>query len=435
VLAIVVTHRGRRWIRECLTGLSSQTYGVLDVLVVDDASPDFREPPHLKRIVKRHLRRRRWGFLAVLVLGLVVAVVVDEVGKHRERTARLSAAPGGVLSLASTPAERWRVADVSGPWPTAELMVGTVGGDVVGLDPRSGEVVEDFGPAVTTLCGPEVGRPEFPVCVPRTDALGRVPGPAGTYLTAQRFGPEPRESPVSSSCEAGECGWFGAITHGRVVRVEARDAVTDEVRWRRPVPFRTVGRAEHCADGAVLDLESVRLTSTAHTVLVEGCGIDAWVAASGRVLERARSVRGDVDVLARPDGGYRAWARQGAIGTGLTLMFAPDGTGERDASGIVLDPVATDGSENPVTLVQRGARLLRVGEQGRILWDVEQTAELFLARTQREGVLLGRDGVATARWKRATNAPSASNRASATSTGAPPRRWPSARSRNTRQPS
>jgi GT2 family glycosyltransferase len=63
VLAVVVTHRGRRWIRECLTALNTQTYGLLDVLVVDDASPDFREPPHLKRIVKRHLRRRRWGFL------------------------------------------------------------------------------------------------------------------------------------------------------------------------------------------------------------------------------------------------------------------------------------------------------------------------------------------------------------------------------------
>ena len=63
VLAIVVTHRGREWIRDCLVGLNSQTYPMLDVLVVDDASPDFREQPRLARIAKRHLRRRRWGFL------------------------------------------------------------------------------------------------------------------------------------------------------------------------------------------------------------------------------------------------------------------------------------------------------------------------------------------------------------------------------------
>jgi GT2 family glycosyltransferase len=63
VLAVVVTHRGREWIRDCLVSLNTQTYKALDVLVVDDSSPDFRQPPHLKRIVKRHLRRRRWGFL------------------------------------------------------------------------------------------------------------------------------------------------------------------------------------------------------------------------------------------------------------------------------------------------------------------------------------------------------------------------------------
>ncbi|MFN2490085.1 MAG: glycosyltransferase family 2 protein [Actinomycetota bacterium] len=63
VLAIVVTHEGRRWLKECLVALADQTYVLLDVLVVDDASPDFRASPHLKRLVKRHLRRRRWGFL------------------------------------------------------------------------------------------------------------------------------------------------------------------------------------------------------------------------------------------------------------------------------------------------------------------------------------------------------------------------------------
>ena len=63
VLAIVVTHSGRTWLRDCLVGLNLQTYPLLDVLVVDDASPDSKESPALKRIAKRHLRRRRWGYL------------------------------------------------------------------------------------------------------------------------------------------------------------------------------------------------------------------------------------------------------------------------------------------------------------------------------------------------------------------------------------
>jgi GT2 family glycosyltransferase len=63
VLAILVTHRGREWIRDCLVGLNTQTYPALDVLVVDDASPDHKEEPRLARIAKRHLRKRRWGYL------------------------------------------------------------------------------------------------------------------------------------------------------------------------------------------------------------------------------------------------------------------------------------------------------------------------------------------------------------------------------------
>ncbi|MGH2818163.1 MAG: glycosyltransferase [Actinomycetota bacterium] len=63
VLAIVVTHDGRTWLRDCLVGLNMQTYLLLDVLVVDDASRDSRVQPTLKRIAKRHLRRRRWGYL------------------------------------------------------------------------------------------------------------------------------------------------------------------------------------------------------------------------------------------------------------------------------------------------------------------------------------------------------------------------------------
>src|SRR5919108_1627398 len=63
VLAIVVTHEGRQWLGDCLVALDAQGYPALDVLVVDDASSDWRARPQLRRIAKRHLRRHRWGFL------------------------------------------------------------------------------------------------------------------------------------------------------------------------------------------------------------------------------------------------------------------------------------------------------------------------------------------------------------------------------------
>lgn len=63
VLAVVVTHNGRRWLSETLVGLNSQTYQLLDVLVVDDATFDSRERPQIRRIAKRHLKGRRWGYL------------------------------------------------------------------------------------------------------------------------------------------------------------------------------------------------------------------------------------------------------------------------------------------------------------------------------------------------------------------------------------
>lgn len=63
ILAIVVTHNGRQWLKDCLVSLGAQTYPLLDVLVVDDASLDPKREPRLKRVAKRHLKRRRWGYV------------------------------------------------------------------------------------------------------------------------------------------------------------------------------------------------------------------------------------------------------------------------------------------------------------------------------------------------------------------------------------
>ena len=63
ILAILVTHDGRRWLTDALVGLATQDYPHLDVLVVDDASPVEPGTSALKRVAKRHLRRRRWAYL------------------------------------------------------------------------------------------------------------------------------------------------------------------------------------------------------------------------------------------------------------------------------------------------------------------------------------------------------------------------------------
>lgn len=63
ILAILVTHGGRKWLTEALVGLATQDYPYLDVLVVDDASPEEPGTSALKRVAKRHLRRRRWAYL------------------------------------------------------------------------------------------------------------------------------------------------------------------------------------------------------------------------------------------------------------------------------------------------------------------------------------------------------------------------------------
>jgi GT2 family glycosyltransferase len=63
VLAIIVTHDGRRWLKKCLASLNVQSYPNLDILVVDDASPKRADEPELRRVAKRHLGRRRWAFL------------------------------------------------------------------------------------------------------------------------------------------------------------------------------------------------------------------------------------------------------------------------------------------------------------------------------------------------------------------------------------
>ncbi|MEA2486383.1 MAG: hypothetical protein QOF16_37, partial [Actinomycetota bacterium] len=62
VLAIVVTHNGRQWLTDSLVGINTQSYPSLDVLVVDDASARDSKSP-LKRVAKRHLKRRRWAYM------------------------------------------------------------------------------------------------------------------------------------------------------------------------------------------------------------------------------------------------------------------------------------------------------------------------------------------------------------------------------------
>lgn len=63
ILAVLVTHGGRRWLTDSLVGLATQDYPFLDVLVVDDATPVEPGTSALKRVAKRHLRKKRWAYL------------------------------------------------------------------------------------------------------------------------------------------------------------------------------------------------------------------------------------------------------------------------------------------------------------------------------------------------------------------------------------
>lgn len=59
VLAVVVTHDGRRWLEDCLRSLEGQTYPVLDVVVVDDSSSECSGEATLRSVAGRTLARRR----------------------------------------------------------------------------------------------------------------------------------------------------------------------------------------------------------------------------------------------------------------------------------------------------------------------------------------------------------------------------------------
>ena len=59
VLAIVVTRNGRAWLKDSLVALNTQSYPLIDVVVVDDCSDEDDDAPPLRRVAKRHLARRR----------------------------------------------------------------------------------------------------------------------------------------------------------------------------------------------------------------------------------------------------------------------------------------------------------------------------------------------------------------------------------------
>lgn len=59
VLAIVVTHNGHRWLKDCLVALDDQTHPTMDILVVDDCSNVDDDTPPVEKVAGRFISKSR----------------------------------------------------------------------------------------------------------------------------------------------------------------------------------------------------------------------------------------------------------------------------------------------------------------------------------------------------------------------------------------
>lgn len=87
VLAVVVTHDGRKWLGDCLRSLNGQTYPVMDVVVVDDSSPATPGETPLDDVAGAALGRRRHTVLRTpgpFGFGGAVNWALDRLRSHAE---------------------------------------------------------------------------------------------------------------------------------------------------------------------------------------------------------------------------------------------------------------------------------------------------------------------------------------------------------------
>lgn len=359
---------------------------------------------------------------AVLAVVLGTGFAVDGV-RAAERIERIREAPGGVVDVSSPLGRTWTWTPEAGADELAgEMMLADLEGllaflsegELVALDPASGEEVWSLPLGEDAACGPTgyAGAPGYRtsglVCLqggaadreavtvgpdgvvsesrrldPADDRrYGEpLPGPEGTVLRAKRLGPGSAVDVGDARCSEtnGECS--GTVEAGRDLLLRAEDAVTGDERWSMTIPFRATA-AQGCTpwfgypwsgwevpaeETLAPDMFGARIG--AELVDVWGCGVSASVTPGG-VLLRTEGLTGSGSGVAFGDGRYGAVTA--TDGAPRTALFASDGTVVGEILGFSTGPRTTDGLDEPTLLAgaPTGTHLRSYTTDGSLRWEV-----------------------------------------------------------------
>ncbi len=343
----------------------------------------------------RAWRLRVTAAAVVAFLALATWGTASERQDH-ERTRRLMAAPGGVLSLAEAPRVTWSAATDSadataympglvvvrrgtmlhaldtgtgverwqvpiGGDPTCRVSASASGGAAV-VDPLVCWGGLNTTPQVTVVHGDGTAT---------TRALGQdVVWATGTtdggLATLRTVGPPPPADQVEVTPTGDGYGYTidGTITQGQDVVARLEDAATGAQRWERTIAFQAGADPWRC--GSVNEDRSGAQPTYTYSVqrpsvdafgtflAVSGCGVQATISPDGTVT----GARAADWSYATPyvDGGV---LDIGSSRSGGVVSLLRGASGAVTFPGQVLNPRATDGTPSDVVLVGSGTSPLR----------------------------------------------------------------------------
>jgi outer membrane protein assembly factor BamB len=339
-------------------------------------------------------RRRRLvvtGVAGALVLVLGGLTALDMV-RARQADALLRSTPGGVVGLTQPPDEVWSV-DTGEAWPmfAGDRLILAHADALVAHDLSTGEVSwrrEELAGFQCSAPGSSASVPDaasFVICLGGggpVDALPRDPSTTvavvdldGEVLTRRDLDPSRGVSEVLPDGDL-----VRAARDGGDLVVTVEDAWTGEARWTRRVPqvepaegFGTCEITQE--DGTTVeDRDFLYFFNLAGGISVAGCDVEASLTRQGEILTGAdgglmRSLR---------DGRLTRSARDGAG----TDVMDEDGTLLWSTTGVVTEPLATDGTAPPLLFAQGGSGFVALDEDGRELWTFPRYATQVLLTTK-----------------------------------------------------
>ena len=410
------------------------------------APPTFagRTLTRLRRLPRRHVLIGSAVAVALVAVG-GAGVYMAKSAREQQRVDLVVAAPGGVRSLADEPAELWSVETDAGV--LAILTDGVVatrsGTEILGIDAATGGERWRLDLGGQSQCGPTPWSPAERVrassrlvCLSGPDEARRVtvvdsagavvarrelppiemserapsdgsgirqetpshfamPAADGGLLVVERTGPRPAVRTFTTQDEADRAMEEG-LERGQGATVRMEDAATGTVRWEHRLPFVPVGNLSGCATvntgGGVIAMEAgyTHVVSQPSHVAVSGCGVNAAFTPDGRST-------GDVppdapwlmtEVTPYVDGGLVVWSRS------MNHVLLDD-VGRRvlELPGLLLNPLATDGTGGETLLVAAGSELVAMNRSGRELWNRDLMAsEVSHALVRADGVVVIADG-------------------------------------------